>query len=146
MKKVLSIIAFLALTLLPVRAEGGLRYLNVALNDGTCASFALADKPTVGYQADQLHIVAGEQSVDIAVKDVEKFTFDEDNLSGIGKVESSFSRLKPGTVVTVVNANGQQVATATADDSGRCAVDLSALPKGIYVISTPTTNIKVTNK
>lgn len=152
MKRILSILAFISFLLLPARASEKVNFLVVSLADGTYANFALAEKPTVGYAANTLHITATEQTVDINVADVQKFEFRSEPATAVDHLrlnggtadgKACFTNLKPGTKVSVVTANGQQVASEKADENGIAAVDLSVLPAGVYIVSTPTTSIKI---
>ena len=150
MKKLISIMAILTLMLLPARVMAGVNYMVITQKDGTTAVFALADKPTVGYDGKLMHITSADQTVDINSADVASFKFSENAPVGIQGVslpgQAFLSNLKPGTLVLVSNTAGQQVATATADEIGQCHIDFNALPKGVYAVSTPNATIKVTNK
>ncbi len=44
------------------------------------------------------------------------------------------------------NLNGTQISSVTADGEGRVALDLSSLPKGVYILRTPTKSFKFMNK
>lgn len=56
------------------------------------------------------------------------------------------SGLKAGARVAIYNLNGTQISSVTADGEGRVALDLSSLPKGVYILRTPTKSFKFMNK
>ena len=54
--------------------------------------------------------------------------------------------LKAGARVAIYNLNGTQISSVTADGEGRVALDFSSLPKGVYILRTPTKSFKFMNK
>ena len=56
------------------------------------------------------------------------------------------SGLKAGAKVAIYNLNGTQISSVTADGEGRVALDFSSLPKGVYILRTPTKSFKFMNK
>ena len=57
-----------------------------------------------------------------------------------------FSQLQTGSKVYVYAADGRQISLYTADSMGIVDVDLTILPKGIYILKSPDTEIKITNR
>ena len=57
-----------------------------------------------------------------------------------------FSQLKAGSKVYVYAVDGRQLRLYTADNMGFVDVNLTTLPKGIYILKNPDTEIKITNR
>lgn len=57
-----------------------------------------------------------------------------------------FSQLQTGSKVYVYAVDGRQISLYTADSMGIVDVDLTILPKGIYILKSPDTEIKITNR
>ena len=66
--------------------------------------------------------------------------------SNVAFSNATISGLKAGALVRVYNISGVAVSTLTADAEGKVSVDLNNLPKGVYILSTPSKSFKVLNK
>ena len=55
-----------------------------------------------------------------------------------------FSKLPADSNVNIYTVDGKQLRRYAADRSGNVDIDLTTLPKGVYVISSPITKIKIT--
>lgn len=57
-----------------------------------------------------------------------------------------FTQLPPGSNVSVYTMEGQLIRNYKTDHSGSVDINLSTLSKGVYIIKSPFTSIKVTNR
>jgi len=133
-----------------------IRYLVVNAKDGTTASFALADEPIVSCKAGKLEIVSKVTTFSLSLADVRNYAFSE-TLTGIAEVEKYrnlmmenghivFHGLPSGSTVSAYMQDGRQAKTFIADEKGTAVVDLSGLPKGIVILHSNKTNIKIINR
>ena len=139
--------------------------------NGVSYVFNLAEKPVITYEGDQLTVkvtepsaVVEEQStvseISVPVTEVQNIDLEKVNVKpketdGVETVKTAsefvngqleLSGLQPGSQVTVVSMGGRTVLTANASDDGKAAVSLQSLPGGVYIVRTPQSSIKVTNK
>ena len=133
-----------------------IRYLVVNAKDGTTASFALADEPIVSCKAGKLEIVSKVTTFSLSLADVRNYAFSE-TLTGIAEVEKYrnlmmenghivFHGLPSGSTVSAYMQDGRQAKSFNADEKGTAVVDLSGLPKGIVILHSNKTNIKIINR
>ncbi len=129
--------------------EQGVTFL---FRNGTKASFAFSAKPCLAMTADGISVTAvGENTATFLFSDVQRYYFEDISLSSIKAVkDQTASRpvfryangavtvqgMKPGERVSVATVSGALISTANADAQGTAQVDLSASPKGMYVIGT----------
>ena len=132
--------------------------------NGTKTEFALDSYPVVTIEANDLVITCEGKKLSTALTGVQNYHFTEKKVTtSISSVPTndpkgetttpsfSFSNaevsgLKAGARVAIYNLNGTQISSVTADDEGRIALDLSSLPKGVYILRTPTKSFKFMNK
>jgi len=171
MKKI-SFIGLIALTLSFIPLSGFaqtvqekiITYLVLTETNGTKTEFALDSYPVVTIEANELVITCKDQKLTTALTGVQDYHFIEKKVTaGISSVPSndpknasvspqfSFSNaevsgLKAGAKVAIYNLNGTQISSITADGEGRVALDFSSLPKGVYILRTPTKSFKFMNK
>ena len=171
MKKI-SFIGLIALTLsfIPLSGfaqtvqEKMITCLVLTETNGTTTEFALDSYPVVTIEANELVITCKDQKVTTALTGVQDYHFIEKKVTtSISSVPSndpknasvspqfSFSNaevsgLKAGARVAIYNLNGTQISSVTADGEGRVTLDLSSLPKGVYILRTPTKSFKFMNK
>ena len=169
MKKNIFRILALILTLLPVgnlRADESktidVQYLVVSHADATESQFELADSPTITFNGDSLTVTCNDDALTLSMTDVTDYHFitkqvttsiktvttptDSDTRPTIAFGEAKFTGLKAGSRVTVYNIKGQAVSSQQASVDGDVTIDLSSLPKGIYILKTPTRGYKIMNK
>ena len=129
--------------------EQGVTFL---FRNGTKASFAFSAKPCLAMTADGISVTAvGENTATFLFSDVQRYYFEDISLSSIKAVKDQTASspvfryangavtvqgMKPGERVSVATVSGALVSTASADAQGTAQVDLSASPKGMYVIGT----------
>ena len=132
--------------------------------NGTTTEFALESFPVITIEDNNLVITHNGNQLTTALTGVQDYRFIEKKVTaGISSVPSndpknasntpqfSFSNaevsgLKAGARVAIYNLNGTQISSVTADGEGRVALDFSSLPKGVYILRTPTKSFKFMNK
>ena len=132
--------------------------------NGTKTEFALESFPVISIEGNNLVITHNGNQLTTALTGVQDYHFIEKKVTtSISSVPSndpknasvspqfSFSNaevsgLKAGARVAIYNLNGTQISSATADGEGRVALDFSSLPKGVYILRTPTKSFKFMNK
>lgn len=132
--------------------------------NGTTTEFALESFPVITIEGNNLVITHNGNQLTTALTGVQDYHFIEKKVTtSISSVPSndpkntsntpqfSFSNaevsgLKAGARVAIYNLNGTQISSVTADGEGRVALDLSSLPKGVYILRTPTKSFKFMNK
>ena len=67
-------------------------------------------------------------------------------MSDVAFHNAQISGLKVGTHVTVFDINGKALNTLSADAEGKVQIDLSNLPRGIFILRTPTKSFKMVNR
>lgn len=134
----------------------GVRFLVVNAKDGTKTTFALADEPKISCKTGELTIVSKSTTFSIGLADVLNYAFSDD-ASGIGeilkdgnvKLENGcvvFNGLSAGSNVSAYFQDGRLVKESKADANGSAVVDLSGLPKGIVILHSNKTDIKIINR
>lgn len=119
---------------------------------------ALEKKPVITFQGETLIITAtGSSSYSISMADVQSYTFD-DTSTGIASLKEDgnlpviqnghviFQKMTQGQSVDVYSADGKMVSSVKVCENGSADLDLTTLPKGIIIIKSPYTQIKVNNK
>ena len=132
--------------------------------NGTTTEFALESFPVITIEDNNLVITHNGNQLTTALTGVQDYHFIEKTVTtSISSVPSndpknesntpqfSFSNaevsgLKAGAKVAIYNLNGTQISSVTADGEGRVALDFSSLPKGVYILRTPTKSFKFMNK
>ena len=132
--------------------------------NGTTTEFALESFPVITIEGNNLVITHNGNQLTTALTGVQDYRFIEKKVTtSISSVPSndpknasvspqfSFSNaevsgLKAGARVAIYNLNGTQISSVTADGEGRVALDFSSLPKGVYILRTPTKSFKFMNK
>lgn len=132
--------------------------------NGTTTEFALESFPVITIEDNNLVISHNGNQLTTALTGVQDYHFIEKKVTAdISSVPSndqknasntpqfSFSNaevsgLKAGARVAIYNLNGTQISSVTADGEGRVALDFSSLPKGVYILRTPTKSFKFMNK
>lgn len=123
-------------------------HLIIHFTDGTKTGFVLADKPAVSFVDNNVRVRANHVDTDFEVSTVEKFVFG-DALASIETVAPNEVRftipdadhvtvegLKRGETVTVVSVEGRVVHAVRANADGSVQIELTQLPKGIYIVAT----------
>ena len=130
--------------------------LVIHLKSGGKTTFALEGKPVITFEGENFLVRSETANFSIPISDIEFYDFtvtaevrqvkDATTSPVVANGHVLFSQLKVGSKVTVYAIDGRQFGSYVADGSGSVDVDLTLFPKGIYVLSSPDTNIKITNR
>ena len=148
----------LVLAMLPIDEvfANGVRFLVVKAKDGTKTTFALTDEPKVSCKSGKLTIVSKGSSFALSLAEVASYAFTEES-TGIGeilkdgnvKLENGcvvFSGLSAGSMVSAYMKDGRLVRECKANANGLAVVDMTGLPKGVVIIHSNKTDIKIINR
>ena len=134
----------------------GVRFLVVNGRDGTKMTFALADNPKVSCKSGELKVIAGSRTFTLGLADVQNYQFAEESTGienvikdGSVKMENGcvvFCGLNAGSTVSVYLQDGRLIKECKTDADGNAIVDLSNLPKGVLIIHSSKTDIKIINR
>lgn len=151
-RTLLTFLLFMVSSYMSVHAEG-VEYLTLNVG-GTPVIIVLAEHPVITYTDNTLHIRTAKETIDVPVSQISGTEFSE--TSNIRVVENKqlqiqegslyFNELPRGSKVSVFAANGIEVSSANVDEDGRAIVNMSSLPKGIFVVKSATQTFKITNK
>jgi hypothetical protein len=158
-KKVVNLLALVAL-LLPLSAMAeSVQCLVLTESNGAVSKFALTDAPVVTYSGSDMVVSCGDQTMTVGLEGL-TLTFGEMETTRIETVkdgvtesdrlqfsfgEASFEGLQPGALVNVYSIDGKMQTKVKADQDGRASVSLMSLPKGVYILRTPTKSFKIKN-
>ena len=165
MKQLFSILTMAALLLIPgpARAEDFIevQFLVLTQTDGTVSKFAMNKAPELTFSGNQLVVSCEGDELSTDLSDVDNYTFVTEQIPTPvkpitikdGKTtpdvvfhNAQITVMKPGAHVTVYDINGKALYTLNADAEGKAQIDLSNLPKGIFVLRTPTKSFKMVNR
>ena len=158
-KKVVNLLALVAF-LLPLSAMAeSVQCLVLTESNGAVSKFALTDAPVVTYSGSDMVVSCGDQTMTVGLEGL-TLTFGEMETTRIETVkdgvtesdrlqfsfgEASFEGLQPGALVSVYSIDGKMQTKVKADQDGRASVSLMGLPKGVYILRTPTKSFKIKN-
>lgn len=158
MKALRIFLMMLAVLMTANLKAGNVKYLVLDLANGVQSVVALKDQPVITCNGGELKVKVGnEVKVSASLSDVAKYSFSEDATNtALKEVMGEESRLeqghfyvaraKQGEAVRVYTADGRLVATQRVDENGTADVDLTALGKGMFIVKSAKTSIKVMNK
>lgn len=134
----------------------GYHFFVVKAKDGTSTTFALSDEPKITNNNGELTIQGSNSTFKIRLSVVQSFKFlkQTTGIYSIIKDEDVrvindcvvFDSLPTGSKVSVYMADGTLIKNFVADGNDSLVIGLSELPKGILVLHSARTNIKVINK
>ncbi len=156
MKKLKFLITMLVLMVTVSVSAEGMQYVVFDLKDGTQTAIALQDKPVITCQGGELKVtVAGEEKVSASLGDVTKYYFSDTPL-GIFDITEEKPRIemghlyvtrgKTGDTVRVYTTDGRMVGTYPITANGITDIDLTTLGKGLFIVRTAKTSIKILNQ
>ena len=134
----------------------GMQYVVFDLKDGTQTVIALQDKPVITCQGGELKVtVAGQEKVSAPLGDVAKYYF-SDTPSDIFEMAEEkpriemghlyIARAKAGDFIRVYTTDGRMAGTYRIAENGSADIDLTTLGKGLYIVKTSKTSIKILNQ
>lgn len=124
--------------------------------DGTKVAYALADRPSFRFTGKSRFVSLRSKSerLTISVSRLNKFVFSETPTAILpvslkqGNIKNeagvlTLAGFKSGTQVRVCDTSGAVVISSTINSDGATVLSLSALPKGVYIVSAGNTTLKV---
>lgn len=132
------------------------RFLVLNAKDGTKTTFALSENPKISFSNGELSVVCSNRTFSISLADIQNYAFLQESTGiaevikdGSVKLENGFvvfNGLATGSKVAVYMQDGKLVRKGIADSKGSAVLSLSGLPKGILILQSNKTSIKVINK
>ena len=110
--------------------------------------------PVITFTSTDLVVTSDITTISIPLDNIDGYVVSNET-SGISQVATApkytnghvvFNGLRQGASVAVHTIDGKLVTQLPADASGNVDVSLDSLPKGIYIIGTPDSRIKIINK
>lgn len=156
-KRTVRLLTLMAMLLPTATWADTVQCLVLTETNGTVSRFALTEAPVVTYSGSDMIVSCKDQEMTIALEGL-VWTFGEMEATRIGEVvgsqddaarpqlafgEARFEGLQPGSRVHVYTLDGKALGTVKADGSGRASVGLGNLPKGVYILRTPTRSFKI---
>lgn len=150
-KKILTVVAFLAFNF----AANAEHALVVQLVNGSTQSYVLANKPEITMADGMMNVTSTDVSSAYKMTSVTDYHFVEVPASQIQQVNASELRFvrqskdqisiygNSGTV-TVYDANGKQQSAVITVGGTEKDINLSSMPKGMYIIKTDSQSYKIT--
>ncbi len=157
MKKLKFYLMLLVMLMATSAKAESVKYL-VLNSGGEETVIALADEPVITIDEGVLKVtVAGEEKLLADLSQGLSYKFSEANPTAIEDVlDDESSRLEQGHVyivharagetVRVFTVDGKLVASQRISNEGTADIDLTALGKGLYIVKSAKTSIKVMNK
>ncbi len=152
--KKLPIIIFL--TLLSCLSVHAGEELVFHLKSGGQITFAMEENPVITFEGENMLVKSKTVNYSVPIGDINSYDFSETTeIEQVQKKPSNpafanghvvFSQLKTGNKVYVYAIDGRQLRLYAADSTGTVDVDLTTLPKGLYVLRSPDTTIKIINR
>ena len=156
MKKLKFLFTMLVLMATASASAEGMQYVVFDLKDGSQTAIALQDKPVITCQGGELKVsVAGQEKVSAPLGDVAKYYFSDTPLGIFEMTEEKpriemghlyIAQAKAGDVVRVYTTDGRMAGSYRIADNGSADIDLTTLGKGLYIVKTPKTSIKILNQ
>ena len=132
------------------------RFLVVNAKDGTKTTFALVNEPKVYFNNGMLSVISKSATFSLNLADILSYTFSEELTRIDEAVENKnvniengyvfFSGLKAGSNVSIYASDGRLLNVFSSNSNGSAIVDLSVVPKGIIILKSNKTNIKIINR
>ena len=151
------ILTFLLLSGCLLGANAEKKYMTVEQKNSAKYSFLLEDNPIVTYENGSL-VVNGNATTSYAIAGVKNYHFTEGNETGVDAPLAKMLQIvsldeatlqvrnaQASEKVSLVNANGATLFSATADSEGSVLVKLPEV-KGVYVLTVGSNSIKVIRK
>ena len=157
MKKLKFYLMLLVVVMATSAKADSVKYL-VFNSGGEETVIALADEPVITINEGVLKVtVAGEEKLSADLSEGLSYSFSETAPTAIQEIlteESSrleqghvyFAHAREGETVRVFTVDGRLVASQRVSGEGIADIDLTTLGKGLYIVKSARTSIKVVNK
>ena len=152
MKKLLLVSALLLFFSAAIFAEEA--KIVIKQKSGNETVLELATKPVITFEGGNMVITNDFTQLSLPLDDIEDYVV-RNETTGVRSVDVDsqffrgnllFNSIPPGSSVYVYSFDGKVVLNQSADQAGRCKIDLSVLPKGTYIVNALGKTIKVVNK
>lgn len=129
--------------------------LVIHTTDNQKTYYVLEDVPVVTFVDEHLHIKSTNLEHQIKFDTVDKFTFEQQEVTALKELEASECRISligktltlegfaTGSPVAVYALNGSKAAQGVVDADGTAVIELSTLGAGVYVVSTVSKSFKI---
>ena len=126
--------------------------------DGSSFICALADRPKITYASSYYTITTNESKTELLFTDVWKITFYEDESSSVKSELANKPSISiagdnievkdagTGETISLYSVSGSLLMQVKTDNSGMATLSISSFPKGIYIIHSKITSLKITKK
>jgi len=128
--------------------------LVITQKDGSETVFLLSSHPVITFSGKDMVITSNNTTITIPMASVVNYATNEDPAS-ISPLSADlpeyrngsivFSGLVRGAEVRVYRVDGSLVSSQQADSSGHATVSIATLPKGVYIVRTPNSSMKISN-
>jgi len=157
MKKLKFYLMLMVMLMTTIAKAESVKYL-VFNSGGEETVIALADNPVITISEGTLKVTAaGEEKLSADLTDGLTYHFTETAPTGIQEVlnkEAShleqghvyIAHAREGETVRVYTVDGKLIATQRISGEGTADIDLTALGKGLYIVKSAKTSIKVMNR
>lgn len=157
MKKLKFYLMLLVVVLATSAKADDVKYLVLNVG-GEETVVALADNPVMTISEGMLKVtVGGEEVLTASLENGLTYSFKEDGSTGIQEIQNEeaprlerghvyISNAQQGDIVRVFTIDGKLVSSQRIGDEGTADVDLTTLNKGLYIVKSAKTSIKVINK
>ena len=157
MKKLKFYLMLLVVVMATSAKADSVKYL-VFNSGGEETVIALADEPVITINEGVLKVtVAGEEKLSADLSEGLSYSFSETAPTAIQEIlteESSrleqghvyFAHAREGETIRVFTVDGRLVASQRVSGEGIADIDLTTLGKGLYIVKSARTSIKVVNK
>lgn len=119
--------------------------LNVHLKSGGYVSYTFAEKPVVKYEKAELVLNTNTFNLRFSLADIQKFSFEDENLPTKAETISSMEPATDG-IVRIYDINGRLLKTFMPDADGVTSYSVDELPSGIYVVKSRKTTYKINKR
>ena len=128
---------------LGAKAAGPVKYFCIELRNGTKTEFALSDTPKITFANGSMSASTAKESITVALSDIVHYNFSEKPQADYTEGHLRLRGLLAGAPVSVVTIGGRLVFKAKASSDGLLELNLSSYPAGVYVVCTPSGNLKI---
>ena len=150
----LRLLLFLSLmAVLPAFADDA--NLVIKQKGGSETILLLSTNPVITFQDEYMVVTSDVSSFMIPIDMIESYGAAND-VTAIHHITQEHSEYKDGSVVfsglyhdsnvSIYKADGTLISSQKADNSGHAVVSVSNLPKGVYIVRTPNSSMKIINK
>lgn len=157
MRNLLSLLLLCFVTTIASAANSP-KYFAVWLKNGQRVDMLLTETPRVTCGTDAFTFKSGSTTFEYPVADVKEFTLEEKGTTAVNNVRKSkgngtivrdgnrmrLSGFAPNETVQIFKPSGEQVATYVTDSDGTLEFSIDNLGRGIYIVNTANTTIKIT--